>query len=353
MTDFFIRVKQQQEQQLPFVIYSKPNEKQLIGIFQKNDHLYFAEDFTKSGFIMAPFDGQRIILIPENQSEILTVAVVTSNGSKHPRISASTDAAAKSDFEKLVQSGIDAIAKGFFSKVVLSRKETVPVPDFDAVTVFEHMVNAYPSAMTYCWYHPKIGMWTGATPEQLLRADNRKFYSVALAGTQKYDGTTDVRWQTKEKEEQQFVTDYILDNLRSIASEVVISSPYTVQAGNLLHIKTDIEGILNDNSTLREVVSVLHPTPAVCGLPKITAKDFIVRNERYDREYYSGFFGELNQNFSGEGTETDLFVNLRCMQIKNGEAYVYAGCGITKDSVPEKEYTETVHKTMTMKKMIL
>ena len=148
-------------------------------------------------------------------------------------------------------------------------------------------------------------------------------------------------------------SEFILDNLRTIASEVVVSSPYTAKAGNLLHIKTDIEGVLNENSTLREVVSVLHPTPAVCGLPKITAQDFILRNEGYNREYYTGFLGELNKDYTTDARETDLYVNLRCMQIKDNTAIVYMGCGITKDSVPEKEFIETVNKSMTMKKLIL
>ena len=96
-------------------------------------------------------------------------------------------------------------------------------------------------------------------------------------------------------EEQQFVTDFILENLKNVTSEVAVSSPYTLKAGNLLHIKTDIEGVINENSNLKEVVSVLHPTPAVCGLPKDKAKDFILENEGYDREYYTGFLGELNR----------------------------------------------------------
>jgi isochorismate synthase len=70
-----------------------------------------------------------------------------------------------------------------------------------------------------------------------------------------------VIWQKKEMEEQQFVTDFILNNLKNLTSEVAISSPYSLKAGALLHIKTDIEGILNDNSNLKQVISVLHPTP--------------------------------------------------------------------------------------------
>jgi isochorismate synthase len=199
----------------------------------------------------------------------------------------------------------------------------------------------------------------GATPERLLKANNNTFYTMALAGTQKLQGTTEVVWEKKEMEEQQFVTDFILNNLKDLTSEVSVSSPYTLQAGTLAHIKTDIEGVINESSSLKQVVSVLHPTPAVCGLPKETAKDFILENEGYDREYYTGFLGELNkEGFNKEELKSDLYVNLRCMQIKidsnlaKTKAHLYMGCGITKDSIPENEWKESVNKSVTMKKIL-
>jgi isochorismate synthase len=78
------------------------------------------------------------------------------------------------------------------------------------------------------------------------------------------------------------------------------------------------------------VISVLHPTPAVCGLPKQEAKDFILENEG-TTEYYTGFLGELNkEGFNKDTLKSDLYVNLRCMKIKDNQAHLYMGCGITK-----------------------
>ena len=105
--------------------------------------------------------------------------------------------------------------------------------------------------------------------------------------------------------------------------------------------------MLDKNSDLKQLISVLHPTPAVCGFPKLEAKKFILENENYNREYYSGFLGELNIHDA-----TDLYVNLRCMQIKNNQIHLYIGGGITKDSIPEKEWIETANKAMTMKKIL-
>lgn len=353
MIDFFIKVKQQESQNLPFVIYRKPNKTKLIGFFQKNDHLYFAEDFKETGFIFAPFNGNQIILIPKKESVLWESELTAFKGNYDSDKEYSENNTDKERFESLVQKGVDATANGVFEKVVLSRKEIIDLPDFDLVSVFKKLIYTYPDAFCYCWYHPKIGLWIGATPERLLKASKKKFFTMALAGTQNYEDTIDVAWEKKEIEEQQYVTDFILDNIKSLTREVAISSPYTLKAGGVLHIKTDIEGKLNKDSNMKQVVSVLHPTPAVCGLPKESARNFILENEKYDREYYTGFLGEINKKeFSKDTSKTDLYVNLRCMQITNKQAHLYVGCGITKDSIPENEWKESVNKSMTMKRVL-
>ena len=95
-----------------------------------------------------------------------------------------------------------------------------------------------------------------------------------------------------------------------------------------------------------------HPTPAVCGLPAKKAKNFILENENYNREFYSGFLGEINIPKSTKNKKSHLFVNLRCMSLENNIARIYVGGGITKDSIPEKEWEETVSKSFTMKSVL-
>jgi isochorismate synthase len=77
-----------------------------------------------------------------------------------------------------------------------------------------------------------------------------------------------------------------------------------------------------------------------------------LENENYDRTFYSGFLGELNSGVTTDSVSSDLFVNLRCMQISDQKAYLYMGCGITKDSIPEKEWEESSNKSATMKKIL-
>jgi isochorismate synthase len=338
---------------LPFVLYCKPGQNMITGIFQKNNTLHLAKEFNETGFIFSSFEGQKYLLIPEYESEILYAVLAGANGMQAEIPTPDMDSNAKDEFERLVKSGIDAIEAGLFSKVVMSRTEMISVPDFDFKTVFEKLLYTYPTAFRYCWFHPESEMWMGATPEQLLKFKDKEFNTVALAGTQKVENSESVVWPEKERQEQQFVTDFISNSLKDEVSEMTLSEPYTIKAGSLLHIKTDIVGKLKDDAGLKQVVEILHPTPAVCGLPKAEAKLFILEHEGYDREFYSGFLGELNKDFATDKNTSEFFVNLRCMKITDQTANLYVGCGITKDSIPEKEFIETVNKSMTMKKILL
>lgn len=353
MLDLFQKVKQHQELQLPFVLFCKPNSERIIGLFQNNDELHSIENFEEKGFVFAPFNGDFLPYIPQNESQVYVEKVSVSDFYVTPEKPFKTDEIAKNNFENLVKKGVSAIQSGAIQKVVLSRKEIVKTDDFDCEIVFKKLLSNYPTAFNYCFFHPKIGLWLGATPEQLLKVNEVDIKTVALAGTQVFNGTENVVWKAKEKAEQQFVTDFITNSLKDNTSEVNVSEPYTTKAGNILHIKTDISAKLKDKKDLKNVIQTLHPTPAVCGLPKATSKVFINDNEGYNREYYSGFLGELNIDLATFRTEqSDLFVNLRCMKIVGDSAELFVGCGITSDSNPEKEFLETVNKSMTMKKVL-
>lgn len=352
MNDFFSKIKKHYEKHLPFVMYSKPNSKNIVAFLQQNDTLYKISNYKEKGFVFASFDEKQLVLIPENESEIITTKQEETTFETIEIEELSFDIAAKEHYENIVSKGIEAIKNDEFKKVVLSRSEIVDLTGFDFVTTFQHLIQLYPTTFSYCFFHPEIGFWMGATPEQLLKANGNVFETMALAGTQKAMLETDILWQQKEKDEQQYVTDFIVKRLREVASSVDITEPYSVKAGSIWHIKTDISGVLNDNSTLEEVIDTLHPTPAVCGLPKKKAKAFIIENENYDRTFYTGFLGELNSSFANNESSSDLFVNLRSMQIQENKAILYMGCGVTKESIPEKEWEESVNKSMTMKRVL-
>lgn len=218
--------------------------------------------------------------------------------------------------------------------------------------------------MVYCWYHPKVGLWLGATPELLFQVEGKQLTTISLAGTQPYKRVSKVTWTNKEIEEQQIVTDYIAHQIEPFSKPINISDVETIRAGSLLHLKSRITGLINDTAELKSIIQALHPTPAVCGFPKQDAKDFILKNENYNREFYTGFLGELNlkhaktrnknrRNIENNAytvvkKQSNFYVNLRCMQLKDHKALIYVGGGITKDSVAKKEWEETINKTKTI-----
>ncbi|GFD76816.1 hypothetical protein KUL113_62360 [Tenacibaculum sp. KUL113] len=342
----FLNIKEAFNKELPFVTYRKPNSSIIKGWFQQNNDVITSENYNESGFIFAPFDSrEKAILIPRNQStyveEKVTIDDTQTNNTNH-----APDTASEENHIQLVEKGIAAIKNQQFKKVVLSRKEKIELSDFSLINTFQKLLNNYPTAFVYVWYHPKIGLWLGATPETLVSIKDKSFTTMALAGTQVYNGTTNVTWQPKELEEQQFVTNYITDRLSDISSEITTSGIETIKAGKLLHLRTILNGKLKTNTA--SLIKNLHPTPAVCGMPLEASKQFILNNENYHRSFYTGFLGELNIN----DKESNLFVNLRCMEISNNTVYIYVGGGITRDSKPLKEWQETVAKTTTMKKVL-
>ncbi len=372
-SDFFKRIETQYNHKLPFVVYRKPNEHQVNALLQETNDLHFTSDFSEKGFVFSPFDAaEETVLIPlEGAKSIHANAIASetiSNLLKKKRSHINENLKEKEQHINLIKKGVEAISNKQFKKVVLSRQETVTISDPNPIAILKNLLNTYASAFVYCWYHPKVGLWLGATPETLIKIEGNQFSIMALAGTQDYKDTLDVVWQDKEKQEQQFVTDFIIDNLKPVVESFKVSDVETVKAGNLLHLKTMISARLKSESNLREIISVLHPTPAVCGLPKQDTKQFILDNEHYDRTFYTGFLGELNMEtklqsrsakrnienraYTIKRKSTRLYVNLRCMQLKNAEAIIYVGGGITKHSNPESEWEETVSKSLVIKHVL-
>ena len=124
--------------------------------------------------------------------------------------------------------------------------------------------------------------------------------------------------------------------------------PRVAAAGNLLHLRTDFAVQLNQvpfPNLGTDMLRLLHPTPAVAGMPKQPALEFLRRHEGYDRAYYAGFLGPVNLPETGSSR---LFVNLRCLQLRPNEAILYAGTGLTADSDPTREWQETELKLQTI-----
>ncbi|WP_146250813.1 chorismate-binding protein [Nonlabens dokdonensis] len=248
-------------------------------------------------------------------------------------------------YANMVRKTVDMLKESTVQKVVLSRVESFTKRSSD-LEILEALLNEYPAANCYFFHHPKVGKWMGATPEILAVIKGENLQTMSLAGTAVFNPNQDHVWGEKEIEEQKLVTDFIVENLKAKGvSHIKKSLVQTAQAGTLVHLKTDINALI-DPSRKEDYIEALHPTPAVCGLPRDAAQKFIKDNEGYDRSFYTGYLGIVEER------EASYYVNLRCMQLLDDEAYLYVGGGITAKSDPILEYEETVQKLFTMKSLL-
>ncbi len=360
---FLSQLKYHYKNNLPFVAYHKPSAKSINGLLQNSSEVQ-SVDYLQKGFVMAEFSGSRQThFINLKDSQLIETKYDTNSFN----FAASTESnwiesISKKEYEDKIQKTIDYILTGEAEKVVFSRKIKVESSQ-DIFQAFENLLFLYEDAFTYLWHHPSLGTWLGATPETLVTLQRNRLSTMALAGTKVASDNSNEDWGVKEKEEQNYVTQAIVNAIKKYSNQIDVGETSTKKAGKLLHLHTPIQAKI-EKTDFQKILEDLHPTPAVAGLPKEKSIDFIVANEAYQRKYYTGFLGEVNfpqqvnqrktrknQEFTAVQPripQTDLYVNLRCMEFSGSHYNLYVGGGITRDSDPKAEWQETQNKSQTM-----
>ena len=230
-----------------------------------------------------------------------------------------------------------------YQKVVLSR--TVKHDLGSALRLGDLLMaleTTYPTAYVFAVHLPGSPVWVGASPERLLKLHGGTGETISLAGTRTAAELRTSPWTSKEVEEQALVTDYLRARLAEAGAVITqTTGPEDHRAGHLTHRRTALRFATATGAL--PLAQILHPTPAVCGLPQAEAAAWIAAHETHDRGLYTGFMGWVPNNAPAE-----LFVMLRCMQLSASAALLYVGGGLTKDSDPEAEWTETEAKAETL-----
>ena len=339
-----------------FAIYRLPHEDHATLIRQTDGEpleLHSLIELNgKHGFVVAPFEvkaGQPVVLIQGETETIDLKNDCLSTDNCKTRPTSDVSIYYKVDFANY-HSQLEADK---FRKIVLARCADEKMPDgVEPMELFYRACELYPRLFIALVETEKSGCWLTATPEILLDGCGADWRTIALAGTMKLEddqldgeGET-LTWSTKNIQEQRIVATYITECLEQFTGEFREEGPRTVRAANLVHLRSDFTFRLGHQDHIGDLLQALHPTPAVCGLPKREAFQFIVKNEHTPRRYYSGFMGPLGQE------ETHLYVSLRCMNIEGDICHLYAGGGLLKDSTEEQEWLETEAKMETMKRLL-
>jgi menaquinone-specific isochorismate synthase len=243
----------------------------------------------------------------------------------------------------------DAVARinaGDLEKVVLARDlvatATAPV---DVRWPLRRLAEDYPM----CWTFHVDGMF-GATPEMLVRRERGLVTSRVLAGTIRRTGDDDrdmalaatLARSSKDLEEHEYAVRSVADSLDPHCSSMnVPEAPFVLHRPNVMHLATDVAGVVHDAATVSslQLAEALHPSAAVGGTPTPVATRLITEIEGMDRGRYAGPVGWMDASGDGEWG-----IALRSAHLSGTTVRLFAGCGIVADSDPEAELAESQAK---------
>ena len=257
-------------------------------------------------------------------------------------------------WQSQVSSAINAIKSNKLEKVVLARDVTaISKTEISTRSLLQRLEIEYPST----WIFLVDGL-IGATPELLVRLSKSLVTSRVLAGTIQKTGNEDrdltlaasLAKSSKDLEEHEYAVRSVADALAPFCSSTnVPEAPFVLHLSNVMHLATDVTGVLNDSAKQSDIftlIAQLHPSAAVCGTPALEAKKLIVELEQMNRQRYAGPVGWIDANNDGE-----IAIALRCGQLSNdrNSIRIFAGCGIVAGSDPATEFAESQAKLMPMR----
>jgi menaquinone-specific isochorismate synthase len=253
-----------------------------------------------------------------------------------------------------VSAAITAIKSNQLEKVVLARDlSATSNTTIDIRNLIQRLEIEYPST----WLFLVDGI-IGATPELLVRLSKSLVTSRVLAGTIRKSGNEDrdlalaasLAKSSKDLEEHEYAVKSVADALAPFCSSTnVPESPFVLHLSNVMHLATDVTGVLNDSAKQADIftlVEKLHPSAAVCGTPTEVAKKLIASLEEMNRGRYSGPVGWIDAHGDGE-----IAIALRCGQLSadHKSIRIFAGCGIVAGSDPANENAESQAQLMPMR----
>ncbi|MWG36830.1 isochorismate synthase [Halomarina oriensis] len=249
----------------------------------------------------------------------------------------------REEWHGMVETAVDRIESGDLRKVVLALALTVDLDaPVDVPSVLERLRRTYPECYRFLVQPTDAAGFFGAPPERLVRLRDRAVETEALAGSAARGDTpeadADLAAELVESEkiqhEQGLVVDAIRDQLEPLGA-VAVGDQHVHRLATIQHLRTPIEATLDDDRHVLDIVSALHPTPAVGGLPPDVAQRVIHETESFDRGWYAAPVGWFDAGGDGE-----FAVAIRSGVAGGREATLFAGNGIVADSDPAAEWDE-------------
>ncbi len=373
--------------------YRLPHTSEIVWVRGDAEALSSAKELSgRQGFVVAPFhatDYQPLLLISPQYVETRPLPPVQLKDATYLNSGMPYYNDSRSSYSKAFNTFHQALTTNQFHKLVLARQmwRMRMMSEGTAFHFFLTACHLYPRMFVSLFYTRESGEWLIITPEVMLQNHGDGLWRTsAVAGTMRLTPNApegaeqQLQWTAKDMKEQRIVAAYVGDTLQSLGIDFQEEGPHAIRAGHLAHLRSDFTFRLDTEqhppigAREGDVLQALHPTPAVCGLPKEEALRFILDNEPDSRGYYSGYAGPLNLAIPSPTAQmpnspsaqlpgsqaqmpqspltTHLYVSLRCLEDKASTYTLYAGGGLLPESDEQKEWEETEAKMETMKRCI-
>ncbi|KAK1409247.1 hypothetical protein QVD17_35773 [Tagetes erecta] len=243
------------------------------------------------------------------------------------------------------------------TKVVLARSSIIRTsPDIDPLTWLATLQVESENAYQFCLQPPDAPSFIGNTPEQLFHRNRLSIYSEAMAGTRARGDSKaldlqialELLYSSKDDKEFSIVRECIRRKLEAVCTTIVVEPEKTIRKlRRVQHLYARLRGRLRSEDDEFDILSSLHPTPAVCGFPTEEARVLIAETENFDRGMYAGPVGWFG------GGESEFAVGIRSALVQKGlGALIYAGTGIVEGSSSSQEWEELELKTSQFTKLM-
>lgn len=315
----------------------------LFEIYRSEDEFFFASNIV----IDNSTDKQ-------TQIEKILVEFDKLIFNKHYIFPNSNDFLSRQDFpdtkgwEKIISSALKSIKENTIEKVVLARKVILKFSEeLNTLSLLNKLKTINPFATHFCFQLKRNFAFLGGTPELLYHRNNGTIYSEAIAGTRprgknEYEDMIFERElldSDKERREHAFVIESVKESLNNLCKEVIASREISViKLRRLQHLYSKFHGKLKENISDIEILSALHPTPAVGGFPGDKALNQIQSLEPFHRGWYAAPVGWIGYN------SAEFAVAIRSGLINGKILALYSGGGIVQGSDVNSEWQEIENK---------
>ncbi|MCH8124971.1 isochorismate synthase [candidate division KSB1 bacterium] len=265
-----------------------------------------------------------------------------------PKVLSRTNYPEWPEWQTNVQESLKKIKDREIEKVVLARRTDLK---FSHQISWEKVVRAFKKRNKNCFiycFQPIDGVnFLGATPERLFKTKGRTLLSEAVSGTiprsespvEDMESGNYLLNSEKNLHEHEFVVDAIKKIKNRLCDNIYAQpSPSLLKLTNVHHLYTRISGKLRDNVSTYDILSTLHPTPAVGGTPRSKALNLINKLEPFDRGWYAAPIGIICRDWS------EIVIALRSVLLVGNSARIFAGAGIVQGSEPRAEWDELESK---------